>query len=68
METLDKINKYLFLQEKKESIYQSQNVDKIILDEAIEIYRKSDNKEKTLNMFNEDIKKQLKTLIEGSII
>jgi hypothetical protein len=66
--TLDKIDKYLYIQEKKDNISLSYDFNKMKLDEAIDIYRKSEDKNKTLSMFCDNVKKQIKELIKGDII
>lgn len=67
MGILDKINKYMEIQEKKDTISLSLNYSNNI-EEIIEMVRKSDDKEKIISMFNEDIRKKLKSLEEGGLL
>ena len=64
---LTKIDKYLLIQEKNDAISLSLNSNSDIKD-IIEIVRKSDDRERTLSMFNDDIREKIKKLIEGGII
>lgn len=64
---LEKIDKYLVIKEKSDVISLSLKSDGDIKD-IIEIVRKSDNMEKTLSMFNDSIKEQIKKLIDGGIL
>jgi hypothetical protein len=64
---LEKIDKYLVIQEKNDAISLSLKSDGDIKD-IIEIVRKSDNMEKTLSMFNDSVREQIKKLIEGGTL
>ena len=68
MENLtDKIDKYIMIQEKKEAISMSLDSKSDIKD-IIDIVRKSEDKDKILSIFNEEVRKQIKKLIDGGII
>jgi DNA-directed RNA polymerase subunit H (RpoH/RPB5) len=64
---LEKIDKYLVIQEKNDAIALSlkSNGD---LKDIIEIVRKSNDKDKTLSMFNQEVREQIQKLIDGGIL
>ncbi len=64
---LQKIDKYLVIQEKNDAISLSlkSNGD---LKDIIEIVRKSNDKDKTLSMFNQEVREQIQKLIDGGIL
>ena len=64
---LNKIDKYLCAQEKKDCISLSSNKD-LTLDEAIKIVNESEDKDFIINNFNKEIKEKLIELREGGII
>lgn len=64
---LEKIDRYLTVQEKKDAISLSLDSSKDIKD-IIEIVRKSDDRDKTLSLFNEDVREQIQKLIDGGIL
>lgn len=64
---LEKIDKYLLIQEKNDAISLSLNSNSDIRD-IIEIVRKSDDREKTLSMFNDEVRVKIQKLIEGGIL
>ena len=64
---IDKIDKYLLIQEKSDAIAMSQNDNRDIKD-IIEIVRKSSDKDKTISMFNDDAQEQIRKLIDGGIL
>lgn len=66
IQLLNKIDRYLSIQEKKERIYSSFN--DMELEEAINIFKNSDNKDETLLLFSEEIKNKIIILKEGGII
>lgn len=64
---IDKIDEYLLMQEKKDAIDLSLN-DNRDLKDVIEIIRKSSDKDKIISIFTNDIREQIKKLIDGGII
>ena len=64
---LEKIDKYLLIQEKKERISLSLDMSSDIKD-IIEIVRKSDDRDKTLSMFSKEVQEQIQKLIDGGIL
>jgi hypothetical protein len=64
---IDKIDEYLLMQEKKDAIDLSLNDNKDLKD-VIEIIRKSSDKDKIISIFTNDIREQIKKLIDGGII
>jgi hypothetical protein len=64
---LEKIDKYITIQEKKEAISLSLEMT-TDLKNIIEMVKKSDDKEKTISMFNEEIQKQIHDLMDGGIL
>lgn len=64
---LGKIDKYLLIQEKNDAISMSLKSDSDLKD-IIEMVRKSDDRDKTLSMFNEGVREQIQKLIDGGII
>ena len=64
---LEKIDKYLLIQEKKESISLSHKPDEDLKD-IIEIVRKSEDRDKTLSMFSQEVQEQIQKLIDGGIL
>lgn len=67
---LEKIDRYVELYERKEDISRSLDMEitKIDLKEVIDMVKKSKNREKTISMFNEEIRKQIQELIDGGIL
>lgn len=64
---LNKIDGYLDIKEKYDAIsLSSKNDDN--LNEIIEIIKKSSDKEKSISMFNDDIKQKIKKLMEGGLL
>jgi hypothetical protein len=64
---LDKIDKYLVIQEKNDAISLSLNPNKDIKD-IIEIVRQSTDRDKTLSMFTQEIREEIQKLIDGGIL
>ncbi len=64
---LEKIDKYLKVQEKKDAISLSLD-SKGDLKDIIEIVRKSDDRDKTLSMFSKEVREQIQKLIDGGIL
>jgi hypothetical protein len=64
---LEKIDKYITIQEKKDAIDMSFNSNSDLKD-IIEIVKNSKDREKTLSIFNEEIKEQIQKLIDGGIL
>ncbi len=64
---LRKIDKYLLIQEKNETISLSLNPSDDLKD-IIEIVRNSDDRDKTLSMFNTEVREQIQKLIDGGIL
>lgn len=64
---INKIDKYLSIQEKNEAILLSLKSNDDLKD-IIEIVRNSDDKDKTLSMFNEEVKEKIHKLIDGGIL
>lgn len=64
---IEQIDKYLTVQEKKERISLSLNISNDLKD-IIELVRKSEDREKTISMFNEEIQKEIQKFIEGGIL
>lgn len=67
MKLLEKIDEYLLIKEKADVISLSLNKNDDLVD-IIEIIRKSNDMEKTLLLFNDETKIQIKKLIEGGIL
>jgi hypothetical protein len=64
---LEKIDKYLVVQEKKDAISLSLDSNSDLKD-VIEMVRKSDDKEKTISMFSAEIQEEIRKLIDGGIL
>ena len=64
---LEKIDKYITIQEKKDAIAMSLNPNSDLKD-IIEIVKNSKDREKTLSMFNEQVRDQIQKLLDGGII
>jgi hypothetical protein len=64
---IEQIDKYLTVQEKKERISLSINISNDLKD-IIELVRKSEDREKTISMFSEEIQKEIQKFIEGGIL
>lgn len=64
---IEQIDKYLSIQEKCDAIELSLNSDSDIKD-IVEIVRKSKDKNKTLSIFNNNIKEKIKKLSDGGIL
>lgn len=64
---IEQIDKYLTVQEKKERISLSLNISNDLKD-IIDLVRKSEDREKTISMFNEEIQKEIQKFIEGGIL
>ena len=67
MSILKKIDNYMSIQEKKENI-SMYLCNEVSLDDAIELYKKSKNKKKTMSKFPKKIRNQIETLIDGGIL
>ena len=64
---LDKIDKYLIIAEQKDAICLSLNQDGD-LKYIIEMVRKSENKDRVLNMLNKEVKEKINKMIDGGIL
>jgi len=64
---LETIDKYIEIQEKKELISLSQDMS-ADFKQIVEIVKNSDNREKTISMFNEEVQKKIQDLIDGGIL
>jgi len=64
---LEKIEGYLNIQERKEAISLSLNINNDLRD-IIEMVKNSQDRDKTLSMFSDEIREQIKKLIDGGII
>lgn len=64
---LTKIDKYLLIQEKNDAISLSLNPNTDIKD-IVEIVRNSDDRDKTLSMFTQEVREQIQKLIDGGIL
>jgi hypothetical protein len=64
---LEKIDKYLVVQEKKDAISLSLDSNSDLKD-VIEMVRKSDDKEKTISIFSVEIQEEIKKLVDGGIL
>lgn len=67
IQLLEKIDKYLLVQEKKDAISLSFDSNSDLKD-IIEIVRKSDNKDSIISMFSTEIQEEIKKLIDGGIL
>ena len=67
IQLLEKIDKYLLIQEKNDAISLSLNESGDIKD-IIEMVRDSNDRDKTISMFNDEIQDQIKKLIDGGIL
>lgn len=65
---LEKIDKYLMIKEKNDVISMSLNSDNDLNDDIIEMVRNSEDREKAISMFNEEMQIELRKLQEGGII
>lgn len=66
-ELLNKIDKYLVIQEKKDIIEHSMDSN-IDLKEAIKLVRESTDKDSIISSFDNNIREEIEKLIEGGII
>jgi hypothetical protein len=64
---LEKIDKYLLIQEKNDAISLSLKSSPDLKD-IIEMVRKSKDRDKTLSMFNDEVREQIEKLIDGGIL
>jgi hypothetical protein len=64
---LKKINDYLDIQEKKDSISISMDND-IDIQDIIDMVKKSDDMEHSISLLNDDIREKIDKLIEGGIL
>ena len=64
---LEKIDKYIRIQEKKEAISLSLEMT-TDLKKVIEMVKNSDDKERTISMFSEDVRQQIQELVDGGIL
>ena len=64
---LEKIDKYIEIQEKKEAIALSTDVSAYLVD-IIDMIKKSSDREKAISMFSEEVQKQIQDLIDGGIL
>ena len=64
---LEKIDKYLVIQEKNEEISMSLKSNPELKD-IIEMVRKSDDIDRTISMFNKDMREKIKKLMDGGIL
>lgn len=67
IQLLEKIDKYLVIQERNEEISMSLKPDPELKD-IIEMVRKSDDVDRTISMFSEDMREKIKKLIDGGIL
>lgn len=66
---IEKIDRYVKAQEKKEEISQSLDmIKKTDLKEIIEVVKKSEDREGTISMFKKEIQEQIRALIDGGIL
>ena len=64
---LEKIDKYIEIQEKKEIISLSMDAS-IELEDIIEMVKNSSDREKTISMFNKEVQGKIQDLIDGGIL
>ena len=64
---LEQIDKYLSVQEEKDAISLSLSSNKDIQD-IIEIVRNSEDRDRALTLFSDDIREQIQKLIDGGIL
>jgi hypothetical protein len=64
---LETIDKYIEIQEKKELISLSQNIS-ADFKQIVEIVKNSDDREKTISMFNKEVQQKIQDLIDGGIL
>jgi geranylgeranyl pyrophosphate synthase len=64
---LETIDKYIEIQEKKELISLSQDMS-ADFKQIVEIVKQSDDREKTISMFNKEVQKKIQDLIDGGIL
>jgi hypothetical protein len=64
---LETIDKYIEIQERKELISISQDVS-ADFKQIVEIVKNSDDKEKTISMFNKEVQQKIQDLIDGGIL
>ena len=67
IQLLEKMDKYLLIQEKNDAISLSLKEGGEIKD-IIEMVRNSNDKDKTISMFNDEIQGQIRKLIDGGIL
>jgi Cft2 family RNA processing exonuclease len=64
---LEKIDKYIEIQEKKELI--SLSIDASVdFEDIVEMVKKSSDREKTISMFNKEVQRKIQDLIDGGIL
>ena len=63
---LEKIDKYLSVQEKKDRIYLS--LDSLEIEVLIEMIKKSSDRENILSLLDENKRKEIQKLIDGGIL
>lgn len=64
---LETIDKYIEIQEKKELISISQDMS-ADFKQIVEIVKNSDDREKTISMFNKEVQEKIQDLIDGGIL
>jgi len=64
---LETIDKYIEIQEKKELISLSQDMS-ADFKQIVEIVKQSDDREKTISMFNKEVQQKIQDLIDGGIL
>lgn len=64
---LETIDKYIEIQEKKELISLSHDMS-ADFKQIVEIIKQSDDREKTISMFNREVQKKIQDLIDGGIL
>jgi hypothetical protein len=64
---LETIDKYIEIQEKKELISLSQDIS-ADFKQIVEIVKNSEDREKTISMFNKEVQGKIQDLIDGGIL
>lgn len=64
---LETIDKYIELQERKELIALSQDMS-ADFKQIVEIVKHSDDRKKTISMFNKEVQKKIQDLVDGGIL
>ena len=64
---LETIDKYIEIQEKKELISLSLD-ESADFKQIVEIVKNSDDREKTISMFNKEVQQKIQDLIDGGIL